>query len=127
MPAGVCLCSKHAMLALDGKRDRRSPNSAPLFTLQSKPRAHCVDCEQAVLACVVAGTQRQTGHPVPPRRLVERYLLDNYKPHQLSTYALTLYRHDYKTTEGTTVPVGASCAVKCGVRCVTCRVQSAAR
>lgn len=26
-------------------------------------------------------------------KLVERFLLDGYQPHQLSTYALTLYRH----------------------------------
>ncbi|XP_023224914.1 rab-like protein 2A [Centruroides sculpturatus] len=29
-------------------------------------------------------------------RLVERFLMDGYKPHELSTYALTLFRH--KTT-----------------------------
>lgn len=28
-------------------------------------------------------------------RLIERFLMDDYKPHQLSTYALTLFR--YKT------------------------------
>lgn len=39
-------------------------------------------------------------------RLVERFLLDNYKPHQLSTYALTLYRHDFKTADGKAVPIG---------------------
>lgn len=26
-------------------------------------------------------------------KLVERYLVDNYKPQQLSTYALTLFKH----------------------------------
>ena len=26
-------------------------------------------------------------------KLVERYLKDNYKPQQLSTYALTLFKH----------------------------------
>ena len=41
-----------------------------------------------------------------PSRLVERYLLDNYKPHQLSTYALTLYRHDYDGAAGRKLPVG---------------------
>ncbi len=46
--------------------------------------------------------------PTPPRaRLVERFLLDNYKPHQLSTYALTLYRYNFKTTDGKVVPTGA--------------------
>lgn len=39
-------------------------------------------------------------------RLVERFLLDNYKPHQLSTYALTLYRHDFKGEDGKVTPVG---------------------
>ncbi|KAG1678809.1 hypothetical protein FOA52_012849 [Chlamydomonas sp. UWO 241] len=38
-------------------------------------------------------------------KLVERYLLDNYKPHQLSTYALTLYRHNYQEDDGKTVPI----------------------
>jgi Rab-like protein 2 len=42
---------------------------------------------------------------------VERFLLDNYKPHQLSTYALTLYRHNYTDEQGTTTPVG-----ECGAR-----------
>ncbi|KAG2497370.1 hypothetical protein HYH03_004528 [Edaphochlamys debaryana] len=37
-------------------------------------------------------------------KLVERFLLDNYKPHQLSTYALTLYRYNFKTTDGKVVP-----------------------
>ncbi len=41
-----------------------------------------------------------------PHRLVERFLLDNYKPHQLSTYALTLYRYNFKTQDGKAVPVG---------------------
>lgn len=39
-------------------------------------------------------------------RLVERFLLDNYKPHQLSTYALTLYRHDFECADKTVVPIG---------------------
>lgn len=29
-------------------------------------------------------------------KLVERFLINGYKPHQLSTYALTLYRHETK-------------------------------
>ena len=38
-------------------------------------------------------------------RLIERFLMDDYIPHQLSTYALTLFR--YKTTVGqNTVSVG---------------------
>ena len=41
-----------------------------------------------------------------PRRLVERFLLDNYKPHQLSTYALTLYRYNFKTQDDKGVPCG---------------------
>ena len=28
------------------------------------------------------------------RRLVERFLMDEYKPRQLSTYALTVFRHE---------------------------------
>lgn len=39
-------------------------------------------------------------------RLVERFLLDNYKPHQLSTYALTLYRYNFKTQDAKTVACG---------------------
>lgn len=40
-------------------------------------------------------------------RLVERFLLDNYKPHQLSTYALTLYRYNYEDeTSGDKTPIG---------------------
>ncbi|MEW5299129.1 MAG: hypothetical protein WDW38_005023 [Sanguina aurantia] len=39
-------------------------------------------------------------------KLVERFLLDNYKPHQLSTYALTLYQ--YKFTDSNS---GGSTAV----------------
>lgn len=59
------------------------------------------------------------------RRLVERFLLDNYRPHQLSTYALTLYQHQFKTPEGRDIPVGAP-LVAClasSMRCssVVCR------
>ena len=38
-------------------------------------------------------------------RLIERFLLDDYKPHQLSTYALTLFRYKTKILEKT-VSVG---------------------
>mmetsp|Transcript_34946 Transcript_34946/g.77708 ORF Transcript_34946/g.77708 Transcript_34946/m.77708 type:complete len:242 (-) Transcript_34946:444-1169(-) len=38
-------------------------------------------------------------------KLVERFLLDNYKPHQLSTYALTLYRHNHEDQDGKMVPI----------------------
>ena len=32
-------------------------------------------------------------------KLVERFLMNGYEPRQLSTYALTLFRHNYKDTE----------------------------
>lgn len=38
-------------------------------------------------------------------KLVERFLLDNYRPHQLSTYALTLYTYKHKLADGKVVPV----------------------
>ncbi|KAL6753049.1 rab-related GTPase [Haematococcus lacustris] len=38
-------------------------------------------------------------------KLVERFLLDNYKPHTLSTYALTLYRHNHEGPDGKVTPV----------------------
>jgi hypothetical protein len=34
--------------------------------------------------------------------------MDGYKPHQLSTFALTLFRHNFADDEGNTIPVGAS-------------------
>ncbi|EDQ84120.1 uncharacterized protein MONBRDRAFT_30574 [Monosiga brevicollis MX1] len=37
-------------------------------------------------------------------KLVERFLMDDYKPHQLSTFALTLFRHNAKV-EGKDVVV----------------------
>jgi hypothetical protein len=39
-------------------------------------------------------------------RLVERFLMDGYEPHQDSTYALTLYRYNTEI-EGKSVAVGA--------------------
>ena len=39
-------------------------------------------------------------------RLVERFLMDGYEPHQDSTYALTLYRYNTEI-EGKPVAVGA--------------------
>jgi hypothetical protein len=36
-------------------------------------------------------------------RLVERFLLDGYKPHQLSTYALSLYRYQTKIEDETII------------------------
>jgi Rab-like protein 2 len=51
-------------------------------------------------------------------RLVERFLLDNYKPHQLSTYALTLYRYDYvDESGGKPVPIGAHAQQPAQVAC----------
>lgn len=38
-------------------------------------------------------------------KLVERFLLDDYHPQQLSTYALTLYRYLYKHPDGKNVDV----------------------
>ncbi|KAF6264759.1 small rab-related GTPase [Scenedesmus sp. NREL 46B-D3] len=38
-------------------------------------------------------------------KLVERFLQSSYKPHLLSTYALTLYKHIYKADDGTQLPV----------------------
>jgi hypothetical protein len=40
-------------------------------------------------------------------RLVERFLLDGYKPQQLSTYALSLFRYQTKV-EDESVVVGMS-------------------
>jgi Rab-like protein 2 len=36
---------------------------------------------------------------VPYFRLVERFLLDGYKPQQLSTYALSLFRYQTKVED----------------------------
>jgi hypothetical protein len=38
-------------------------------------------------------------------KLVERFLMDGYKPHQLSTYALTLFRHTHRAPDGTDIPI----------------------
>jgi len=38
-------------------------------------------------------------------KLVERYLMDDYAPQQLSTYALTLFRHTERLDDGTEVPI----------------------
>lgn len=38
-------------------------------------------------------------------KLVERFLVDGYKPHQLSTFALTLFRYNFKNTDGSNIPV----------------------
>jgi len=38
-------------------------------------------------------------------KLVERFLMDGYKPHQLSTFALTLFRHNFIDESGDTIPV----------------------
>ena len=58
-----------------------------------------------VLTALIEASQCLIGHDAACR-LVERFLLDNYKPHQLSTYALTLYRHDFKGEDGKVTPVG---------------------
>lgn len=38
-------------------------------------------------------------------KLVERFLMDGYEPQQLSTFALTLFRHNYTCSDGRQVPV----------------------
>ena len=38
-------------------------------------------------------------------KLVERYLMDDYAPQQLSTYALTLFRHKERLDDGNVVPI----------------------
>ncbi|MBW02059.1 Rab-like protein 2A, partial [Eschrichtius robustus] len=43
-------------------------------------------------------------------RLVERFLMDGFQPQQLSTYALTLYKHT-ATVDGKTVLVGSQSCV----------------
>lgn len=39
-------------------------------------------------------------------KLVERFLLDDYKPQQLSTNALTLFRHTHARRSGEDVTIG---------------------
>lgn len=39
-------------------------------------------------------------------KLVERYLMDEYNPRQLSTFALTLFRKNAKLDDGAEVKVG---------------------
>lgn len=39
-------------------------------------------------------------------KLVERYLMDEYNPRQLSTFALTLFRKNAKLDDGVEVKVG---------------------
>lgn len=39
-------------------------------------------------------------------KLVERYLMDEYNPRQLSTFALTLFRKNARLEDGTKVKVG---------------------
>mmetsp|Transcript_14175 Transcript_14175/g.38399 ORF Transcript_14175/g.38399 Transcript_14175/m.38399 type:complete len:240 (+) Transcript_14175:111-830(+) len=50
----------------------------------------------SAVKCILLGDSA-----VGKSKLVERFLLDNYKPHQLSTYALTLYDYKFKDTDGT--------------------------
>mmetsp|Transcript_38365 Transcript_38365/g.46281 ORF Transcript_38365/g.46281 Transcript_38365/m.46281 type:complete len:256 (-) Transcript_38365:296-1063(-) len=38
-------------------------------------------------------------------KLVERFLMDGYQPHQLSTFALTLFRYNFSHSDGRTIPV----------------------
>eukprot|EP01086_Lenisia_limosa_P017598 TRINITY_DN8930_c0_g1_i1.p1 TRINITY_DN8930_c0_g1~~TRINITY_DN8930_c0_g1_i1.p1 ORF type:complete len:194 (+),score=38.28 TRINITY_DN8930_c0_g1_i1:168-749(+) len=38
-------------------------------------------------------------------KLVERYLMDDFHPQQLSTYALTLFQHEAVLSDGTKVPL----------------------
>ena len=39
-------------------------------------------------------------------KLVERFLMNEYEPRQLSTYALTLYRKNYKLDDGRDIKIG---------------------
>lgn len=39
-------------------------------------------------------------------KLVERYLMDEYNPRQLSTFALTLFRKNVRQEDGSEVKVG---------------------
>ena len=38
-------------------------------------------------------------------KLIERFLLEGYVPHRLSTYAVTIYNHVWKKADGDEVPV----------------------
>ena len=38
-------------------------------------------------------------------KLIERFLLEGYVPHRLSTYAVTIYNHVWKKEDGSEVPV----------------------
>ena len=40
-------------------------------------------------------------------KLVERYLMDEYNPRQLSTFALTLFRKNARLDDGSDIKVGA--------------------
>ena len=49
-------------------------------------------------------------HLIPLRRLIERFLMDDYKPQQQSTFALTLF-HYSAMIEGELVNIG-TCKVR---------------
>ena len=38
-------------------------------------------------------------------KLIERFLLEGYVPHRLSTYSVTIYNHVWKKPDGDEVPV----------------------
>lgn len=73
------------------------------------PMVGRVLCERMIEApCYIRGWQVIIlgDSAVGKSKLVERYLMDEYNPRQLSTFALTLFRKNARLGDGTEVKVG---------------------
>lgn len=77
---------------------------------QSESEARVAKRRRELVSVGPAEDGQPLGAHTHTRRLVERFLLDNYKPHTLSTYALTLYRYNFTDDGGKTTPVGQCAA-----------------
>jgi len=60
------------------------------------PKRPAEVCEDSDLKIILLGDSA-----VGKSKLIERYLMDNYEPRQLSTFALTVYRHSITIEEKT--------------------------
>ena len=73
--------------------------AAPATAAASSAPAAAAD-KEADLKIILLGDSA-----VGKSKLVERYLMDGYEPRQMSTYALTVFRHQHKTEQGDTIDI----------------------
>ena len=86
LPCLACALSQHSRSHLGGLSER---------ILTEKPLSRTQVMKSNALKVILLGNAA-----AGKSKLIERFLLEGYVPHRLSTYAVTIYNHVWKKADG---------------------------